>query len=164
MKWLIRLMLVFLYFGLYACENNDVEIIDEDENENVEILVNIQGKVKFPGIYRINQEKYLYEIIEMAGGLLNTADTKNINLVQLIDKSCTINILGMETSEENSLININYASFEQLLLLPGIGNSFANKIIEYRQTVGFFKTIEDIKLIPGIKDNVFNQIKDKITV
>ena len=100
----------------------------------------------------------------MAGGLLNSADVKNINLVQLIDQSCTINILGIEENKENVLININYASFEQLLLLPGIGESYANKIIDYRLNVGLFKTIEDIKLIPGIKDNVFNQIKDKITV
>ena len=139
-------------------------ILNNETSDSNLILVNVQGKVKFPGIYTLNQEKYLYEIIDMAGGLLNSADIKNINLVQLIDQSCTINILGIEENKENVLININYASFEQLLLLPGIGESYANKIIDYRLNVGLFKTIEDIKLIPGIKDNVFNQIKDKITV
>ena len=156
-------MLLLFCFLTNGCETNEIILNNETSDSNL-ILVNVQGKVKFPGIYTLNQEKYLYEIIDMAGGLLNSADVKNINLVQLIDQSCTINILGIEENKENVLININYASFEQLLLLPGIGESYANKIIDYRLNVGLFKTIEDIKLIPGIKDNVFNQIKDKITV
>ena len=163
MKKLYFCLLLLFCFFTNGCETNEIILTNETSDSNL-ILVNVQGKVKFPGIYTLNQEKYLYEIIDMAGGLLNSADVKNINLVQLIDQSCTINILGIEENKENVLININYASFEQLLLLPGIGESYANKIIDYRLNVGLFKTIEDIKLIPGIKDNVFNQIKDKITV
>lgn len=163
MKKLYFCLLLLFCFLTNGCETNEIILTNETSDSNL-ILVNVQGKVKFPGIYTLNQEKYLYEIIDMAGGLLNSADVKNINLVQLIDQSCTINILGIEENKENVLININYASFEQLLLLPGIGESYANKIIDYRLNVGLFKTIEDIKLIPGIKDNVFNQIKDKITV
>ena len=158
-----RFLIILLCLFLIGCEKNEIVFSDETSNTK-EILVNIQGKVKFPGIYTLKEEKYLYEVVDMAGGFLNSADTKGINLVQLIDCSCTINIQGLEETQENALININYASFEQLLLLPGIGKSYANKIIEYRSNVGLFKTIEDIKLIPGIKDNVFNQIKDKITV
>ena len=163
MKKLYFCLLLLFCFLTNGCETNEIILTNETSDSNL-ILVNVQGKVKFPGIYTLNQEKYLYEIIDMAGGLLNSADVKNINLVQLIDQSCTINILGIEENKENVLININYASFEQLLLLPGIGESYANKIIDYRLNVGLFKTIEDIKLIPGIKDNVYNQIKDKITV
>lgn len=163
MKKIYILLFLLLNILIGGCQEDEV-VIDKKDDQQLQILVNIQGKVKFPGIYVINQEKYLYEIIEIAGGLLDTADTKNLNLVQIIDKSCTINIQGTEESLENTLININYASFEQLLLLPGIGKSYANKIIEHRENVGLFKTIEEIKLIPGIKDNVYNQIKDKITV
>ena len=66
--------------------------------------------------------------------------------------------------EKPALININYASLEQLITLPGIGEVLGNKIIEYRKTVGLFLTIEQIKEIPGIKESVYNQIKDLITV
>ena len=135
------------------------------QKEPTEIIyVELKGKVSFPGIYEINNSKYLYEIIEMAGGLLDSADVENINLVQLINVSCSITIPEKVKIEKPALININYASLEQLITLPGIGQVLAEKIIEYRKTKGLFLTIEQIKEIPGIKDSVFNQIKDRITI
>ena len=62
------------------------------------------------------------------------------------------------------LININTADAEVLKTLPGIGDSKANAIISYRQEHGFFTSIEDIMKINGIKEGVFNNIKDYITV
>ena len=160
------LLLIIILFLLSGCSNSDVNINNEiSESETSDIIyVELKGKVSFPGIYEINNSKYLYEIIEMAGGLLDSADVENINLVQLIDVSCSITIPEKIKVEKPALININYASLEQLMSLTGIGEVLANKIIEYRKTKGLFLTIEQIKEIPGIKDNVFNQIKDFITV
>ncbi len=164
MKTIKKLIIcVCLLMCLTSCSEEELLSVEE-ENKNVYFLVDVKGKVKFPGIYTFDSEKYVYEIISIAGGLLDTANTSNLNLVQLISDNCTIEIQGKSDFVEDALININYASYEQLLLLPGIGTSYANKIIEYRKTIGLFKNIEEIKLIPGIKDNVFNQIKDKITV
>ena len=65
---------------------------------------------------------------------------------------------------ENKKININTASKEELMTLPGIGESKALAIIAYRKELGRFTSVEDIKEIPGIKDAVFSKIKDFITV
>lgn len=62
------------------------------------------------------------------------------------------------------LVNINTASKDQLMTLTGVGESKANAIINYRDENGFFKTIEDIMNIRGIKEGLFNKIKDQITV
>lgn len=64
----------------------------------------------------------------------------------------------------NTKININTANKEKLETLPGIGESTAQKIIEYREKNGKFKTIEDIKKVSGIGDSKYNTLKEKIIV
>ena len=66
-------------------------------------------------------------------------------------------------STAGGLININYASKEELMTLPGIGEAKAQKIIDYRSSTRFRKK-EDIKSVNGIGDAVYNSIKDSITV
>lgn len=65
---------------------------------------------------------------------------------------------------ENKKININKASVEELMTLPGIGEAKANSIIEYREKQKKFEIIEDIMKIEGIKQGVFEKIKDKIRI
>lgn len=64
---------------------------------------------------------------------------------------------------ESSRININTASKEELMKLPGIGASKADDIISYREANGGFKSVEDLKNISGIKDGVYSKIADSIT-
>ena len=68
-----------------------------------------------------------------------------------------------ENKNNTSLISINNATIEELSKLSGIGDAKAKQIIEYRTQNGPFKTIEDIKQVPGIGENIFAQIKDYIT-
>lgn len=69
-----------------------------------------------------------------------------------------------DASSNTSLISINTATEDELSSLSGIGPSKAKQIVEYRTTNGPFKTIEDIKQVPGIGDSIFAQIKDYITI
>ena len=68
------------------------------------------------------------------------------------------------TDKPNGKISINNASKEELMNLPGIGESKAISIIKYREENGNFATIEDIKNVSGIGDSLFDKIKDYITV
>ena len=61
-------------------------------------------------------------------------------------------------------ISINNASKEELMTLPGIGESKAKDIIDYRTKNGPFKKLEDLKNIPGIGENVYNNLKENITL
>ncbi len=61
-------------------------------------------------------------------------------------------------------ININTASAQMLTQLNGIGQSYAKRIIEYRETHGLFTHIEEIKNVKGIGDRIFEKNKDRITV
>lgn len=61
-------------------------------------------------------------------------------------------------------INLNSASQAQLESLPGIGPTYAQRIIEYRNSHGGFKTIEEVKNVKGIGDKTFEKLKDLITI
>lgn len=61
-------------------------------------------------------------------------------------------------------VNINEAGPEELMTLKGVGETRAKAIIEYREKNGPFRNIEDIMLIPGIKEGVFSKIKEQIAV
>lgn len=71
---------------------------------------------------------------------------------------------SLEETRDSSRININTATLEELTTLPGIGKVRAADIIEYRQTVGEFETIEDIMKIKGIKTGIFSKINSLICV
>lgn len=61
-------------------------------------------------------------------------------------------------------INLNTASSAELDALPGIGTAYAQRIIEYRQSNGGFKSIDEIKNVKGIGDKTFDKLKDLITI
>lgn len=71
---------------------------------------------------------------------------------------------GNEVTWADGLININTATKEELCTLPGVGESKAESIIAYRVERGSFSSIEEIKNVTGIKDGLFQKIKDKIKV
>ena len=69
-----------------------------------------------------------------------------------------------ETVEQTAKININSADATQLETLPGIGPATAQKIIDYREANGPFKSVEGIKEVKGIGDKKFDAIKDFVTI
>ena len=70
----------------------------------------------------------------------------------------------LEREPAAGIVNLNTASKEQLMTLPGIGESRAEDILRYRQESGGFQAIEEIMNVPGIKESAYLKIKDSITV
>lgn len=71
---------------------------------------------------------------------------------------------GMAGEADDGLVDINTAAKEELLTLPGVGESRAQSIISYREKNGGFSRIEDIMRVEGIKEGMFAKMKDKICV
>ncbi len=162
------------------------ETVEEIEQEPKYIYIDIKGAIKTPGVYKLNENSRVIDAIKIAGGLLKTSNTTYTNLSKILNDSEVIKIYTNdeikkleketpqelpkleepkeETIPENTLININNASLEQLQTLNGIGESKANSIIEYRTQNGPFKTIEDIKNVSGISETLYDKIKAFITV
>ncbi|MCH5252551.1 MAG: helix-hairpin-helix domain-containing protein [Lachnospiraceae bacterium] len=146
---------------------------DKSELENP-VYVHICGEVKKPGVYIFDKEPRVAEVVEKAGGFTKKADRAAINLAEAVQDGTQLQIVkkakkaSEETSEEgekdSGKININKASKEELMTISGIGESKASQIIAYRETNGRFARIEDIMNISGIKNGIFEKIKDFITV
>ena len=173
----------FMYqSGTFERKNNkEIEVTDasfhlttiKTTKEKIEIVVEIKGAVKYPGIYHFNYSPVLvYDVIEMAGGLTSVANTDNLNMAAVItNNSCIVVCQSKEDAsytlsegETTSKININTASLEELMSLSGIGEKKAQSIISYRKENGFFKKIEELKNVEGIGNALFESIKDDICV
>lgn len=148
---------------------------DESYDENY-IYVDIKGEVNNPNVYKVSSNSRVFDVISLAGGLTDNADTSNINLAKIVSDEMVIVIKSKEDTTNNTtfdsdtsfnsndnLIDINTCSIEELLTLPGIGNARANNIIEYRKK-NKFNDISDIMNVSGISENLFNKIKEYIKV
>ena len=153
------------------------------EAVTADVCVDIGGQVANPGVYQVSQGTRLYQLIEMAGGLTENADTDSINRASYVEDGEKIMIPAKIASGSSSpgeasssgeesqspgisssgLVNINYASKDELKTLNGIGDVTAEKIIEYRSSKAF-KSKEDIMSVDGIGSKTFEKIQDDITV
>jgi len=152
----------------------DVEFFETQDSVKGEIVIDLAGAVVKPGVYRIKNGFRLDQAISLAGGFSSQADmdlvNSQLNLAREVNDGEKIYIPEKEAAvsriagAKTSLININLASLSELDSLAGIGPSFAQKIIDYRQAHGGFKTIEEIMAVAGIGKKSFEKIKDQITI
>lgn len=163
--------------------NSGSNNIRTDENSEL-IYVHICGAVANPGVYQIKAGTRLVELIELAGGLNNEAAGDYVNQAMVVEDGQRIYIPTRDElkslsvseyikgdsgsrpsdSDNGEKININTADESALMTLPGIGQAKARRIIEYREKHGNFSDVRDLMNVPGIKEGLFNQIEDKITV
>ena len=123
--------------------------------------INLSQKLNDEDVIIIyNKEEYKEENKSTTSGIITKkTETKTTSTTNKTTNSQTNN-----NSTLNAIVNINTASKESLMTLSGIGESKAEKIIEYRNINGNFKNIEELKNVKGIGDAIYAKIKDKITV
>ena len=152
-------------------ETSDV-ITEPTETLSEMIYVYICGEVNEPGVYEIKRGSILNEAVIMAGGFTDDAAKEDVDLVRTLDENISIKIpaigeivetIGETETEDDGLININTASIEELKTLPGIGDSMARAIVNYRSE-NVFEKKEDIMEVSGIGEAKYNKIKDLICV
>ena len=171
--------------------NESNEDIDKRAEEELTVTVHICGAVENPGVYTLPYGSRLYEGVEMAGGFRSDSDMEFLNLAYLLEDGLQIIIPTADEAAEMRMsqtvgedllikrgdedngnsgvgtdgkVNINTADISLLCTLPGIGESRARSIIEYRTSNGKFETTEDIMKVTGIKEAAYNRIRELITI
>ena len=145
------------------------------DDSNTDIYVHICGAVINPGVYQVPVGTGVYQALELAGGSSDDAYLSGINLADKLADGQKVyipsegeNAEGILSTDsggvQSVMININTASEAELMTLPGIGQSRAKDIINYRVKNGLFESINDIMKVSGIKEAAFEKIKDLIKV
>ncbi|MED4204481.1 helix-hairpin-helix domain-containing protein [Neobacillus mesonae] len=173
-----------------AAQENKLEAVSEkpdQEKQDIKqpetIMVDVKGQVKRPGVYQASAGERVIDVIGRAGGLTAKADQTQVNFAEHVQDEMVIyipskgedglavpgiaaggQITNGGASNQQGKINLNKADTAELQTIPGIGPAKAAAIIDYRETSGGFKTIEDLKNISGIGDKTFEKLKDLVDV
>ena len=149
------------------------------------ICVFVCGAVNCEGVYELRENSRVIDAVAAAGGYSEDADTSYVNQAEYVFDTQRIQIPTVEEatelreaaasglvgtagsgagSAEEGRIDLNTADKQELMTIPGIGESKADSILAYRQTHGRFGSTEEIMNVSGIGSGVYEKLKDRITV
>ncbi|MCH4073002.1 helix-hairpin-helix domain-containing protein [Pseudoramibacter sp.] len=173
--------LLILVYGVRTYQKNELLLSkstvksaqsSDSENQASKIYVQVTGAVNQPGVYQLKNDSRGIDAVNAAKGLTEEADGEAVNLATKLKDGQKLNIPTKTQTQQNQssgttaagTININTASKEELMTLPGIGEVLAQNIIDYRTKNGAFSDPSEIKNVNRIGDKLYEQIKDRIAV
>ena len=167
-----------------ASETEESAPTEERPETEERITVFVCGAVEDPGVYEVPSDARLIDAVAAAGGFSSCADREWHNLARRVSDGERLQILTEDetdllrqegkTSEDgcssvpsadaDTTVNINAASLELLMTLPGIGETRARAILDYRNKNGAFASADELLNVSGIGDKLFGRIAGRITV
>jgi len=166
--------------------NKDSNKKDSENQENIndnKIVVDIKGAVKAPKEYELKAGSRVRDLIEIAGGLTPEADEEKIYFSKILEDEQCIKIykigeevldseIEVEEQQEKDTgavdskgkININKATVDELMTIPGIGQVKAQSIVDYRNENGKFKSVDELTNITGIGVKTLEKLRDKVDI
>ena len=161
-------------------ETEEEGAVPQEEQEPAEtVYVYVCGAVNAPGVYELKKDARVFEAITLAGGMTAEAAPEAVSQARTVADGEQIYVptvrevqmqgSGVEdivtgNADVSGKVNINTAGKDELMELTGIGEAKAESILKYREEHGSFQSIEELMQIEGIKEGVFNKIKDDITI
>lgn len=154
--WAIAFLLIFMWM-VFKPDSKDLPYFKHEPDM---IQVDITGAVKKPGTYQMIRGMTLAYLIDLSGGLKEHADISNIQLGSIITNA-SYHIPHYQLIEEEIIkrINLNTATYSDLILIPSITENRALEILLYKKENGNFKTVEELLNVKGIGVQTFDKIK-----
>lgn len=140
-----------------------------------EVVVDVAGEVRRPGIVTLPAGSRVHEAIAKAGGLKRGVDTTSLNLARVLVDGEQV-LVGVEIpagasagaavgpATPGATVNLNTATLEHLDALPGVGPVTAQHILDWRTEHGSFASVDDLLDVPGIGDKTLADLRDLVTV
>ena len=154
----------------------------EQDSDVRQVGVDVEGAVASPGLYLVSADARVNDAVAAAGGMTSDADRQRVNLAQKVEDGMQVYVPSREEAPaatgttttgagqasssgvSKGKVNLNTASAEELQTLSGIGPSLSQRIIDYRQANGPFKSVDDLRKVSGIGDTRFKSLKDLVCV
>lgn len=152
---LIFLMLVLLAFGI------DTTVMKPEETLQKPITVNVTGEVENPGPVTVQPYTTVKEVLEIAE-VKDDADLNVLNPDTVLNDHDVLNVPKQPDEQEPLRLSINTSGADELVLLPGIGPSIAQRIVDYRTEHGLFQNIEELMNVPGIGQAKYESLSSQI--
>jgi competence protein ComEA len=142
------------------------------------VVVDVVGKVRRPGVYRLPESARVGDAVAAAGGARPGVDLTSVNLAaRLVDgQQIAVGLTtgagapapaapaGAAGGPVPALVNLNAATLEQLETLPGVGPVLAQHILDWRTQHGSFGSVDQLNDVPGIGEVKFTALRDLVTV
>lgn len=135
---------------------NEVEKVEVDLKDNL-VYVDIKGAVKKPGVYKINSDKKIIDVITMAGGLMENANTDNINLSKKVTDEMVIIIYTNEEVKNSNIVDTVIKVIDKECVCPNIQNDgcinteINDSITNVNKTINInTATLEELMSINGL--------------
>ncbi|MEJ6556172.1 helix-hairpin-helix domain-containing protein [Microbacterium esteraromaticum] len=143
------------------------------------LYVHVLGEVAAPGLYIVEPEARLVDALAAAGGTLESADLQAVNLARPLSDGEQIVVpkIGAEPAPGSpgapgggggagaeGTVNLNTADQAALETLPRIGPALAQRIIDWRDENGRFRSVDDLLAVPGIGEKLLAGVREKVTV
>lgn len=140
------------------------------------VVVSVVGSVARPGLVTLPEGARVADAVAAAGGLLPDADPASVNLAAVVSDGQQVAVgvpgaaagggaaEGPAAASGSGLLDLNAATAGDLDALPGIGPVLAQRIVEYRERTGFFRTVEQLDDVPGIGPTTYAELAELVTV
>ena len=154
----------------------DAEEENYEQEENSKVTVFVSGEVLNQRVVELEKGKRLIDAVEICGGLTENADLNAVNLALVLEEeghyiipaigdTNVVNATNLnQMNSSSNLVNINSADIELLKTLPGVGDVLGQRILDKREELGKFTSIDQLNDVSGIGDKKFSDIKDKVTI
>jgi len=171
---LIIMLIIGSFIAFFKSRPEKIELSNTvgSESRRLTITVHIAGAVEKPGLYKMDEGSRVADALEAAGGASTDACLDGLNLASKLkdEEKITVPTSG-ELSDEQSVLNqgsgglidINNSSAEELESLPGIGESLASRIVDYRKKNGPFSSIDDLSEVEGIGPAKLESLEGLVT-
>jgi competence protein ComEA len=140
---------------------------DVEAAQEKSVIVYVSGAVQHPGLYTIGATLRVSDAIVAAGGLTEDADPNCLpNLAAHVKdaKQVAVPFLGHCAKSKKGKVDINLATREQLLSVPGMDPALADAIIKYRQDFGGFLALNELKSAMGLDANSYKELAKSLIV